>query len=75
VERGADALATAGGERTVDLAEVNGRVFVNNVSLGLQAEAVQRGTVPDVLGSQAGDLDLDWMGPDGARSDRAPPRG
>ena len=31
-----------GGERTVDLAEVNGRVFVNNVSLGLYAEAVQR---------------------------------
>ena len=51
-----------GGERTVDLAEVNGRVFVNNVSLGLYAEAVQRegyrdaklrtllDTVPDVLG-------------------------
>ena len=31
-----------GGERTVDLAEINGRVFVNNVSLGLYAEAVQR---------------------------------
>ena len=31
-----------GGERCVDLAEVNGRVFVNNVSLGLYAEAVQR---------------------------------
>ena len=49
-----------GGERRVDLAEVNGRVFVNNVSLGLYAEAVQRegyrdaklrtllDTVPDV---------------------------
>src|SRR5438477_9555166 len=31
-----------GGERRVDLAEVNGRTFVNNVSLGLYAEAVQR---------------------------------
>lgn len=31
-----------GGERRVDLAEVNGRVFVNNVSLGVYAEAVQR---------------------------------
>ena len=31
-----------GGERRVDLAEVNGKVFVNNVSLGLYAEAVQR---------------------------------
>ena len=33
---------TNGGERVVDLAEVNGRVFVNNVSLGVYAEAVQR---------------------------------
>ena len=31
-----------GGERVVDLAEVNGRVFVNNASLGVYAEAVQR---------------------------------
>ena len=66
-----------GGERRVDLAEVNGRVFVNNVSLGLYAEAVQRGgyrdaklrtlldTVPDVLGPDRGDLDLRWSGPGG----------
>ena len=31
-----------GGERSVDLAEVNGRVFVNNVSLGVYADAVQQ---------------------------------
>ncbi|MET0325030.1 MAG: diacylglycerol kinase family protein [Ilumatobacteraceae bacterium] len=37
-----DAFVSGGGERRVDLAEVNGRVFVNNVSLGLYAEAVQR---------------------------------
>ncbi|MBV9167654.1 MAG: diacylglycerol kinase, partial [Solirubrobacterales bacterium] len=61
-----------GGERTVDLAEVNGRVFVNNVSLGLYAEAVQRSgyreakmrtllaTVPDVMGPQGQPLDLSW---------------
>ena len=66
-----------GGERTVDLAEVNGRVFVNNVSLGLYAEAVQRegyrdaklrtllDTVPDVLGPSGGELDLRWTGPGG----------
>ena len=67
-----------GGERTVDLAEVNGRVFVNNVSLGLYAEAVQRAgyrdaklrtlldTVPDVLGAGAREkLDLRWTGPGG----------
>ncbi len=66
-----------GGERRVDLAEVNGRVFVNNVSLGLYAEAVQRegyrdaklrtllDTVPDVLGPDGGELDMRWTGPGG----------
>ena len=66
-----------GGERRVDLAEVNGRVFVNNVSLGLYAEAVQRrgyrdaklrtllDTVPAVLGPKGEGLDLRWTGPDG----------
>src|SRR3954447_3899483 len=67
-----------GGERQVDLAEVNGRVFVNNVSLGVYAEAVQRAgyrdaklrtlldTVPDVLGPEAkAELDLGWTEPDG----------
>lgn len=66
-----------GGERRVDLAEVNGRVFVNNVSLGLYAEAVQRSgyreaklrtlldTVPDVLGPDGSGPDLRWTGPGG----------
>ncbi len=66
-----------GGERRVDLAKVNGRVFVNNVSLGLYAEAVQRtgyrdaklrtllDTVPDVVGPTDGGLDLRWTGPSG----------
>jgi diacylglycerol kinase family enzyme len=66
-----------GGERRVDLAEVNGRVFVNNVSLGLYADAVQRegyrdaklrtllDTVPEVLGPDASGLDLRWTGPGG----------
>jgi diacylglycerol kinase family enzyme len=56
-----DALVD-GGERVIDLATVNGRVFVNNVSLGVYAEAVQRpeyreaklrtllDTAPDALG-------------------------
>jgi diacylglycerol kinase family enzyme len=67
-----------GGERTVDLAEVNGRVFVNNVSLGVYAEAVQRSeyrnaklrtlldTVPDAIGPEGEGLDLRWTGPGGA---------
>jgi diacylglycerol kinase family enzyme len=66
-----------GGARTVDLAEVNGRVFVNNVSLGLYAEAVQRtgyrdaklrsllDTAPDVLGPGGSELDMRWKGPGG----------
>jgi diacylglycerol kinase family enzyme len=66
-----------GGEHRVDLADVNGRVFVNNVSLGLYADAVQRkgyrdaklrtllDTVPEVLGPEGSGLDLRWTGPDG----------
>ena len=68
---------TDGGERRVDLAEVNDRVFVNNVSLGLYAEAVQRegyrdaklrtilDTLPEVLGPEGEGLDLRWSGPGG----------
>ncbi len=68
---------TQGGERIVDLAEVNGRVFVNNVSLGVYAEAVQQGgyrnaklrtiadTMPEMIGPGGKTLDLRWTGPDG----------
>ena len=66
-----------GREKRVDLAEVNGRVFVNNVSIGLYAEAVQRegyreaklrtilDTLPEVLGPEGKGLDLRWSGPGG----------
>jgi diacylglycerol kinase family enzyme len=69
-----------GGEREVDLAEVNGRVFVNNVSLGLYADAVQRpgyreaklhtllDTVPDVLGPESRPPGLSWHGDNGDES-------
>jgi len=68
---------THGRERVVDLAEVNGRVFVNNVSLGVYAEAVQNAgyrdaklrtladTVPTVLGPGGEGLDLRFTGADG----------
>ena len=71
-----DALVD-GGERVVDLAEVNGRVFVNNVSLGVYGEAVQlpgyRGaklrtlldTIPDVVGPDAQRQPLRWTDLDG----------
>jgi diacylglycerol kinase family enzyme len=64
-------------ERRIDLAEVNGRVFVNNVSLGLYAEAVQHAgyrdaklktlldTVPDVISPGASNPGMRWKGPGG----------
>jgi diacylglycerol kinase family enzyme len=65
-----------GGERRVDLAEVNGRVFVNNVSLGLYAQAVQNAgyrdaklqtmldTMPEFIGSApSGESELQYAGP------------
>jgi diacylglycerol kinase family enzyme len=70
----------SGGERRVDLAEVNGRTFVNNVSLGLYAEAVARPgyreaklhtlleTVPTMLGPDAAPPALAWDGPGGPES-------
>ena len=72
-----------GGERRVDLAEVNGRVFVNNVSLGLYAEAVQRtgyrnakirtvlDTIPDFSTPGTGDHVLEYTGPGGVHGRRA----
>ena len=59
-------------------AHVAGRVFVNNVSMGLYAEAVQNkgyrnakirtllDTVPAVFGPSGSELDLQWVSPDGA---------
>jgi diacylglycerol kinase family enzyme len=71
-----------GVERVVDLGEVNGRVFVNNVSLGLYGHAVQRAsyreakvrtlfdTVPEVVGPGVRP-ELRWRGPDGAAHERS----
>ncbi|MFI5040529.1 MAG: diacylglycerol/lipid kinase family protein [Acidimicrobiales bacterium] len=64
-------------ERRIDLAEVGGRVFVNNVSLGVYAKIVQspayrdakRETtldlLPGMLGPDAEPFDLRFAGPDG----------
>jgi diacylglycerol kinase family enzyme len=72
-----DAFAD-GVERRVDLATVNGRVFVNNATLGLYAKIVQSpeyrdakrqtaaATLPDLLGPDAPGLDLRFTGPDGS---------
>lgn len=67
----------SGWEQRVDLAEVNGRVFVNNVSLGLYAQAVQNSgyrdaklrtlldTIPEVAGPAGSVPALRWRTPDG----------
>jgi diacylglycerol kinase family enzyme len=64
-------------ERTLDLADVNGHVFVNNVSLGLYAAIVRSpeyrdakvdttlATLPQVLGPDTEPFDLRFTGPDG----------
>ncbi len=64
-------------ERRLDLADVNGHVFVNNVSLGLYAAIVRSpeyrdakvdttlATLPKVLGPDSRPFDLRFTGPDG----------
>ena len=64
-------------ERRLDLADVNGHVFVNNVSLGLYAAIVRSpeyrdakvdttlATLPQVLGPATEPFDLRFTGPDG----------
>ena len=66
-----------GGERLVDLGEVNGRVFVNNVSLGVYAEAVSHAgyreaklqtlleTIPEALGPDGSPRELRWADSEG----------
>jgi len=68
---------SAGPERRIDLASVNGRTFVNNASLGLYASITESSAyrdaklrtaatvLPDILGPDAAPLDLSFAGPDG----------
>jgi diacylglycerol kinase family enzyme len=70
-----DAFAD-GLERRIDLASVNGRIFVNNASLGVYARVVQSNAyrdaklrtwwrmLPEMLGPSATPLDLQFQGPD-----------
>ena len=70
-------------ERRIDLAEVSGRVFVNNVSLGVYAKIIQSpeyrdakrqttaAMLPALLGPDAEPFDLHFTGPDGTRQDGA----
>jgi diacylglycerol kinase family enzyme len=66
-----------GVEHRVDLASVNGRIFVNNATLGLYARIVQSpeyrdakretaaALLPELLGPDAPGMDLRFVGPDG----------
>ncbi len=66
-------------ERPIDLARVNGRVFVNNASMGLYAKIVQSkgyrdaklktaaDLLPGMLGPDAAPFDLRFTGPDGTQ--------
>jgi diacylglycerol kinase family enzyme len=68
---------TDGTDHRIDLADVNGRVFVNNASLGIYAAIVQSplyrdaklktaaDMLPGLLGPDATPLDLRYTGPDG----------
>jgi diacylglycerol kinase family enzyme len=70
-------------ERRVDYATVNGRLFVNNVSLGVYAQIVHddayrdakvqttRDLLPEILGRQAEPYDLHFTTPDGRQIDGA----
>jgi diacylglycerol kinase family enzyme len=72
-----------GVERRVDLARVNGRVFVNNACMGLYARIVQSeeyrdaklktaaGMLPEMLGPDASPFDLRFDGPDGVELESA----
>ena len=69
-------------ERRIDLGTVNGRVFVNNVSLGVYAKIVRSPSyreakrqtttamLSDLVGPRAEPFDLHLIGPDGTRQDR-----
>src|SRR5271165_5744985 len=72
-----------GSERRIDLAQVNGRVFVNNASIGFYGKVVQSPEyrdaklrtviemLPDLLGPRAEPFDLRFSDPDGAEYESA----
>ncbi|HUJ66083.1 MAG TPA: diacylglycerol kinase family protein, partial [Acidimicrobiales bacterium] len=72
-----------GSERRIDLAQVNGRTFVNNASIGLYGKIVQSPEyrdaklrtviemLPDLLGPGATPFDLRFSDPEGAKYEAA----
>jgi diacylglycerol kinase family enzyme len=72
-----------GPERRIDLARLNGRVFVNNASMGLYGKIVQSREyraaklrtaierLPELLGPGSEPFELRFIAPDGSAHDRA----
>jgi diacylglycerol kinase family enzyme len=59
---------TDGIERRIDVAEVNGRVFLNNVSLGIYGDAVRQPTYRDAKARTLLDTAAKVLGPSAAAS-------
>jgi diacylglycerol kinase family enzyme len=64
-----DAFGQHGVERSIDVAEVNGRVFLNNVSLGIYGEAVQQTGYRDAKVRTLFETTAEVLGPSGATPD------
>lgn len=64
-----DAFGDQGVERSIDVAEVNGRVFLNNVSLGLYGDAVQQASYRDAKVRTLLETTAEVLGPSRAASE------
>ena len=60
---------TNGVERRIDVAEVNGRLFLNNVSLGIYGEAVRQPTYRDAKARTLLETAVEVLGPSVAAAD------
>ena len=60
---------TDGVERVIDVADVNGRLFLNNVSLGVYGDAVQQPAYRDAKARTLLETAADVLGPSGAAAD------
>jgi diacylglycerol kinase family enzyme len=60
---------TDGLERRIDVAEVNGRVFLNNVSLGIYGDAVRQPTYRDAKARTLFETATQTLGPSAAAAD------
>jgi diacylglycerol kinase family enzyme len=64
-----DAFGDDGVERSIDVAEVNGRVFLNNVSLGIYGDAVRQTAYRDAKARTLLETTAEVLGPSSAASE------